>query len=75
MSKTLHAIHPFREGNSRTLRPFFSGIAKAAGLQVDWSILAAEGLREQLHAARDRAVMHGDLVALTTLFVRILSSR
>lgn len=69
------AIHPFREGNSRTLRLFFSGIAKAAGFQFDWQILAAEDLRQQLYAARDRAVMHGDTSPLTALFSSILSPR
>ena len=67
------AIHPFREGNSRTLRLFFSGIAKAAGFQFDWHILAAEDLQQQLYAARDRAVMHGDTATLTALFSSILS--
>ena len=69
------AIHRFREGNSRTLRLFFSGIAKAAGFQLDWNILAAEDLQQQLYAARDRAVMHGDLAPLMALVTRILSSR
>ena len=71
----LDAIHPFREGNSRTLRLFFSGIAKAAGFQLDWRILAAEDHREQLYAARARAVMHGDSAPLATLFASILSAR
>ena len=67
------AIHPFREGNSRTLRLFFSGIAKSAGFQLDWRIVAGEDLRQRLHAARDRAVMHGDSAPLTALFSSILS--
>ena len=67
------AIHPFREGNSRTLRLFFSGIAKTAGFQLDWHILAAEDLRQPLYAARDRAVMHGDAAPLAALFSSILS--
>ena len=69
------AIHPFREGNSRTLRLFFSAIAKNAGFQLDWRILAAEDLRPQLYAARDRAVMHGDSVPLAALLSSILSPR
>jgi cell filamentation protein len=67
------AIHPFREGNSRTLRLFFSGVAKTAGFQMDWRILAAEDLRQPLYAARDRAVMHGDSAPLAALFSSILS--
>jgi len=70
----LDAVHPFREGNSRTLRLFFSGLAYTAGYQLDWRILAAEErLREQLYAARDRAVMHGDSGPLAMLFTSILS--
>jgi cell filamentation protein len=70
----LDAVHPFREGNSRTLRLFFSGLAQTAGYQLDWSILAAEeGLREQLYAARDLAVMHGDSASLAAIFASILS--
>lgn len=71
----LGAIHPFREGNSRTLRLFFSSIAKPAGFQLDWRILAAEDLQQQLYAARDCAVMHVDRAPLTALFGHILSSR
>jgi cell filamentation protein len=71
----LDAVHPFREGNSRTLRLFFSELARTAGYQLDWGILAAEErLREQLFAARDRAVMHGDSGPLATIFASILSS-
>ena len=33
----LDAIHPFREGNSRTLRVFTSDLAQAAGHSLDWS--------------------------------------
>jgi cell filamentation protein len=70
----LDAVHPFREGNSRTLRLFFSGLARTAGYQLDWRILAAEEqLREQLYAARDRAVMHGDSAPLAAIFASILS--
>ena len=72
----LDAVHPFREGNSRTLRLFFAGLAHSAGYQLDWRILAAEGrFREQLYAARDRAVMHGDSGPLATIFTSILSPR
>ena len=72
----LDAVHPFREGNSRTLRLFFSGLAYSAGYQLDWRILAAEErLRDQLYAARDQAVMHGDSGPLATIFTVILSPR
>jgi cell filamentation protein len=62
----LDAIHPFRDGNSRTLRVFTSDLAQAAGHRLDWTAAAnaAEG-RQKLYHARDLAVMHGDLSELT----------
>jgi cell filamentation protein len=70
----LDAIHPFREGNSRTLRAFFHGVAHNAGYLADWRILAApESARDTLYIARDRAVMHGDSAPLAALFSTILS--
>jgi cell filamentation protein len=70
----LDAIHPFREGNSRTLRAIFHGVAHNAGYLADWRILAApESARDTLYIARDRAVMHGDSAPLAALFSTILS--
>jgi cell filamentation protein len=70
----LDAIHPFREGNSRTLRLFFHGVAHNAGYLADWRILAEPATaRETLYAARDRAVMHGDSAPLAALFSTVLS--
>jgi len=69
----LDAVHPFREGNNRTLRIFFSAVAKSVGFRFGWDILAAdEAGRQQLYAARDRAVMHGDSAPLAALFASIL---
>ena len=33
----LNAIHPFREGNGRTLRAFFSELAREADYDLDWT--------------------------------------
>jgi cell filamentation protein len=33
----LNVIHPFREGNGRTIRVFFSLLAYRAGWNIDWS--------------------------------------
>jgi cell filamentation protein len=72
----IDAIHPFREGNSRTLRLFFHGVAHNAGYLADWRILASPAsARETLYAARDRAVMHGDSAPLAALFSTVLSPR
>jgi cell filamentation protein len=55
------AIHPFREGNSRTLRQFFRDLAQAAGYILDWTAASAtEEQRQQIVLARDIAVMRGD---------------
>jgi cell filamentation protein len=70
----LDAIHPFREGNSRTLRLFFHGVAYNAGYLADWRILAApESARDTLYRARDLAVMKGDSSQLASLFSTVLS--
>jgi len=72
----LDAIHPFREGNSRTLRLFFHGLAHNAGFRLAWNaLLATENARNTLYAARDRAVMHGDSSHLAALFHSLLSPR
>lgn len=53
----LDYAHPFREGNSRTLRHFSEQLAKQAGFDLDWSRSNADGLsRDQLYVARDLAV-------------------
>ncbi len=70
----LDAIHAFREGNSRTLRLFFHGVAHNAGYMADWRILAApESARDTLYRARDLAVMKGDSSQLASLFSTVLS--
>lgn len=33
----LNFVHPFREGNGRTQRVFWSRVAKDAGFFIDWS--------------------------------------
>ncbi|MEC3981766.1 Fic/DOC family protein [Amycolatopsis sp. H20-H5] len=35
----LNAMHPFREGNGRTLRAFLRQLSAAAGWRLDWSAL------------------------------------
>jgi cell filamentation protein len=54
----MDGAHPFREGNSRTLRQLFSDIAANAGFALDWSACAADPAgRETLYRARDEAAM------------------
>lgn len=54
----LDFVHPFREGNSRTLREFTAQLAREAGYELDWGTTGADGAaRERLYLARDREVL------------------
>lgn len=54
----LDHIHPFREGNSRTLRAFTAQLVREAGYELDWGTTGAdETARERLYLARDREVL------------------
>jgi len=46
----LNVVHPFREGNGRTVRAFLRQLAAAAGYQVDWSALSSA---DNIRACRD----------------------
>lgn len=48
----LDYIHPFYEGNSRTLRVFLAVVCKNLGIKLNWSRIN----REELYLARDLAV-------------------
>jgi fido (protein-threonine AMPylation protein) len=54
----LDYLHPFREGNSRTLRTFTEQLARVNGHQLDWGTtnVTAES-RDALYVARDVAVI------------------
>jgi cell filamentation protein len=70
----LDAIHPFREGNSRTLRLFFYGVAQRAGYRLSWDAHSGTpDARRSLYRARDLAVMRADSSALAAIFSAILS--
>jgi fido (protein-threonine AMPylation protein) len=62
----LDHIHPFQEGNSRTLREFTRSLALAAGYDLNWTstnVDAAE--RNRLYIARDIAVLERAFPGLT----------
>jgi cell filamentation protein len=67
----LDAIHPFREGNSRTLRAFTADLAHAAGYRLEWAKTAEQ--RQRLYHARDVAVMRGETAELAQIFSLCLS--
>jgi cell filamentation protein len=50
-------VHPFSDGNSRTLRTFTKQLAKEAGYDVDWERFGRSDVgRDLLYIARDRSV-------------------
>ena len=49
-------IHPFSEGNSRTLREFTAQLAKEAGYKIAWDRFNTEHGRDVLYIARDLSV-------------------
>ena len=54
----LDYLHPFREGNSRTLRTFTEQLARENGYQLDWNTTNANAkTRDELYLARDLAVI------------------
>lgn len=54
----LDHAHPFREGNSRTLRIFTRQLASATGYVLDWGTQHADAAsRDRLYIAHDLAVM------------------
>lgn len=70
----LDALHPFREGNSRTLRQFMSDLALNAGMNLDWSMVAADDdARGKLYLARDVAVINADSSMLADIIKKTVS--
>jgi cell filamentation protein len=53
----LDYLHPFADGNSRTLRTFTKQLANEAGYELDWERFnRSAGTRDALYVARDKAV-------------------
>jgi cell filamentation protein len=52
----IDATHPFREGNSRTLRQFTADLALAAGYELDWEPAGAtdDTRKRAIHCSRFR---------------------
>ncbi|RWZ53010.1 cell filamentation protein Fic [Labedella phragmitis] len=64
----LNFAHPFREGNGRAQREFFSDLLEVSGRGIDWSGTD----REELHAACHTARNESDLEPLRIIFARIV---
>ena len=54
----LDYLHPFKEGNSRTLRAFTRQLAREADRDLHWGATAADAVsRDRLYIARDKEVL------------------
>lgn len=73
----LDYLHPFKEGNSRTLRVFTTQLAVQAGYVLDWNTANASAVeRDRLYIARDKEVAkrflaHADSEAQLKAYARI----
>ncbi|WGD37566.1 Fic family protein [Lysinibacter sp. HNR] len=66
----LNYAHPFREGNGRTQRIFWSRIAADAGWHLDWRRTSGT----ENDTACSRAMEHGDLTLLQHMFTRVVQA-
>ncbi|MBR3233532.1 Fic family protein [Candidatus Saccharibacteria bacterium] len=66
----LNYIHPFREGNGRTQRVFWSRVAKDAGYTIGWKDVVGDELDKASQIGREK----GDIKPLVKMFSRIVSS-
>ena len=64
----LNALHPFREGNGRTLRVFLTQLAQNAGYAI-----AYEDSTHQEILDADIAAFHGDMEPIRALFQKIIT--
>jgi len=64
-------LHPFREGNGRAQRRFWSEVAEKAGYFIDWD--AAE--HSEIDGTSIAAMEHGNLEPLRGMFERIIYTR
>lgn len=64
MFNSLNHIHPFREGNGRTQRVFFENLARAAGHQLDFSLVT----KERMMVASVAVAEEGNLGPMQHLF-------
>lgn len=61
-------IHPFREGNGRTQRVFWSRVAKAAGWELDWTRVDGQINDDASRVAAEKR----DLGPLTEMFEQVV---
>lgn len=66
----LNYVHPFREGNGRTQRVFWTRIAHGAGYEIGWDEVVGNENDEASRIAAEKM----DLSPLTAMFAKIISS-
>jgi cell filamentation protein len=66
----LNYIHPFREGNGRAQRVFWSRVAKDVGYEIDWSLVVGD----ENDKASQLAVERMDLSKLEIMFTKIVKA-
>lgn len=66
----LNYIHPFREGNGRAQRVFWSRVAKDAGYEIDWNLIKDDENDEASRIAAEDM----DLSKLEAMFTRIVKA-
>lgn len=79
----LDYAHPFKDGNSRTLRAFTGQLATESGFEIEWERFNAnEAGRDLLYIARDRSVnalakphIQGELAKLKVLETEVRVSQ
>lgn len=63
---TLNSIHPFREGNGRTIRVFMQLLSSRSGWELDWNAVNKATQDKAAEQARD-----GDLTNLALVYSRL----
>jgi cell filamentation protein len=70
----IDSTHPFRDGNSRTLRKFTADLALAAGYVLDWEpVGSTPQSRNSLYVARDYAFQRREYRRLKDIILTNLS--
>lgn len=67
----MNYIHPFREGNGRTQRVFWTLIARDAGYRINWLSITSEELR----VASEYGAINADASKLESLFLKAVGDK
>ncbi len=65
----INVLHPFREGNGRTQRVFFSELARQAGYALDWTQISAQ----QMINASILSLIRNDNSGFEQIFLAIIT--